>query len=366
MIREGKFGPGEAIILLGVTSIARIFLSYPRSLVEIAGAAAWMTPLGGLILILGGIYILSLVLKKSPGNTLVEINELAFGPVLGLAVNILFIVMVLELIGALFIREFSEAMLTTTVRNAPLGVIFTGFAAAGFLGAYLGIEALARTARLTYPHVMLSIVILILTLIPFWNFHNLLPIFGKGAAQTFFIGSLSTAGIIEITVAGVIVQSMGGTGTFAGIGYRAMLLGYSILAAILLTLLLTYNWPVSEEFTLPFLRLARTIYLGAFFQRLESIYILVWGVVGSMKIALILYGAAAALARTLRLPDYRPLLWPLALIMFVLGLLPPDMPTTTMLDEDYVRYFVLVPGYLLPLMVSVVFWFKGRGERAGG
>lgn len=365
IVKEGTFGPAEAIILLGISSAARIFLTFPRSLVELAGPAAWLTPLGGLVLILAGIYILSLVLKKSPGHTIVEINELTFGPVLGLAVNIVLIVLVLEFVGALFIREFSEAMLTTTLRHAPASVIVTVFTASGFIGAYLGIEALARTARLTYLYVLGSIIILTLTLMPFWNFHNLLPVFGKGVKEIFLLGTISTAGIVEILLAGVIVQAMGGVGTFAAIGYRAMLLGFGILSLILLTLLLTYNWPVSEEFTLPFLRLARTIYLGTFFQRLESIYILVWGVVGSMKIALILYGAAVSLARALQLPEYRPLLWPLGLVMFILALLPPDMPTTSLLDENYVRIFVMAPGYLLPLLVITVFWVKGRGGRAG-
>jgi hypothetical protein len=47
MIKEGKFGLSEAIILLILSNIARIFLPYPRFLAELGGPAAWMTPLAG-------------------------------------------------------------------------------------------------------------------------------------------------------------------------------------------------------------------------------------------------------------------------------------------------------------------------------
>lgn len=365
IIKEGTFGPAEAIVLLGLASIARTFLSYPRSLVELGGPATWMTPLGGLVMALAGIYLFALVLKKSPGHTIIEINELAFGPYIGTTVNILFIAVILEMIGAIFIREFSEAMLTTTLRFAPISIVVFAFLAMGILGAYLGIEALARTARLIYLYVIIGLLILILALIPFWDFHNLLPVFGKGPKEVFLLGAFNTAGIAEIILAAVIVQAMGGAEIFTRIGYRFVLLGFSLLIIALLTLILTYNWPIAEEFSLPFLRLARTIYLGRFFQRLEAVYILVWGIVGSLKIALLLYGAAVSLARSLQLPDYRPLIWPLGMAMFILSLLPFDMATTILLDQNFVRTFILIPDYLLPILILAVFWLKGRGERAG-
>jgi len=57
MVKEGTFGPAEAIILLAVSNIARVFLPYPRYLVEIGGAAAWMTPIGGLFVALALEYL---------------------------------------------------------------------------------------------------------------------------------------------------------------------------------------------------------------------------------------------------------------------------------------------------------------------
>ncbi|OPY58942.1 MAG: Spore germination protein YndE [Pelotomaculum sp. PtaU1.Bin035] len=351
--------------MLAMSNMAKDFMPYPRQLLEIGGPAAWMTPLGGLVVALAGIYLMSLVLKKSPGNTIIEATEQAFGPLVGTALNILIIVSVLEMTGALFMREYSDAMLTTTLRGAPISVVGAVFLAMSVLGAYLGIEAVARVSRLFYLYVLGGILILILSLTPYWNVHNFLPIFGEGLPKVIFQGAYKTSTITEIILAAVIIQAMGGSvKNFTKIGCYSMLIGFGILILILATVVLTYTWQVGEEFTLPLLRLARTIYLGRFFQRLEAIYILFWSIVGAIKISLCLYGAAASLARSLKLPDYRPLLWPLGLAMYILCLLPPDMSDAIRL-EDFLRTLLLIPNYFLPLFILAAYWFKGGLQRAG-
>lgn len=350
--------------MLGTSGLARIFLSFPRSLVELGGPAAWLTPVGGLIVAMIGIYLFSLVLKKRPGKSIIEINEDAFGPFLGTTVNIICVVLVLEVAGAIFIRQFSESMLVTTLPSMPVSFVEIAILAVGLLGAYLGIEALARTARLTYLYVLAGMLFLIFALIPFWDFHNLLPFFGKGPKEVFLMGSLTTAGIAEIILAGVIVQNMGGAKSFVKIGIMFVLLGFGFLILTMLTLALSFDWSVSEEFAFPFSRLSRTVYLGRFFQRMEAIFIFLSGIVAALRVSLLIYGASVALAKSLKLPDYRPLIWPLGLAMFIMSLLPPDMPTTISLDQIYLRSLILIPDYLLPILVLAVFWFKRRGRRA--
>lgn len=367
MLKIGKsvFGPREAIFLLGISGVARILLSFPRSLVEIGGPAAWLTPLGGMVAALVGIYLFSLIFKKRPGRNIMEINEDAFGSYLGTAVNILCIVLVLEVAGAIFIRQFCESIVITTLTYVPISFVEIAILAVGLLGAYLGIEALARTARFTCLFVLGGILFLIFSLLPFWDFHNLLPLLGNGPKEVFLMGTLSTAGIVEIVLAGVIVQNMGGAKNFAGIGAVFVLVGFSFLILTLLTLTLTFDWSLAEEFAFPFSRLARNVYLSRFFQRMEAIFILISGIVAALRVSLLLYGASAALAKSLKLPDYRPLIWPLGLAMFILSLLPPDVPTAINLDQIYLYSFILIPDYFLPIILLTVFWLKKwRGKGA--
>ncbi|OQA05169.1 MAG: Spore germination protein [Firmicutes bacterium ADurb.Bin373] len=178
------------------------------------------------------------------------------------------------------------------------------------------------------------------------------------------MGSLSTAGITEIVLAAVLVQNIGGADKYREIGYRSMLIGFALLIALMATLNLTTNREVSEEITLAFYRLSRNIYLGRFFQRVEAIFVIIWSIVGALKIALTLYGASVSLARTLKLPSFRPLIWPLGLSIFIFSLLPFDMPSAIQLDEFFLRPFSYIPNYIIPLLIIAVYWLKRRSRHA--
>ena len=364
MIREGTFGPAEAVILLAISNIARFFLPYPRNLVEIAGSAAWMTLLGGLVLALAGIYVMSVILNKYPGKTIIEITEEVFGPAVGMLFNLVTVSFFLA-VGTLFTREFSEAMIIAALPETPVSVISVAFLAMGLAGAYLGIEILARTSRLSYLYVLGGIVLILLAIIPQCNPDNLFPLFGKGPLPVFGAGSLSAAAITEVILAAVLVQAMGGAKQFRSIGFRAMLIAYGLGAAFLATLTMAINYHSLTEFTLPFYKLSRLIYLGRFFQRVEAVFVIIWSVVGALKIALTLYGAAVSLARLLKLPDYRPLIWPLGLLMFMVSLLPPDLPSMIRIDLDFLRPFALLPNYVLPVLVLIIFQLRRWLRRAG-
>lgn len=359
MIREGSFGPAEAVILLAISNIARFFLPYPRSLAEIGGTAAWLTLPGGLVIALAGVYVMSVILNKYPDKTIIEITEEVFGPVLGTVFNLVTFSFFLA-VGALFTREFAEAMIITALPETPVSVVTVAFLAMGLAGAYLGIEALARTSRLSYLYVLGGIALLLLAMVPQCDLDNLFPLLGRGPLQIFGNGSLSTAAVTEIILAAVLVQAMGGAGKFRSIGFRAMLIAYGLGVALMVTLSMTVHYQSLAEFTLPFYTLARQIYLGRFFQRVEAVFVIIWSVAGALKIALTLYGATVSLTRLLKLPDYRPLLWPLGLVMFIISLLPPDMPASGIL-----RPFALIPNYLIPVLVLVFYWLRGRSRRAG-
>lgn len=363
MIKEGKFGLSEAVILLVLSNIARIFLPYPRFLAELGGPAAWMTPIGGLAVALAGVYLMTLVLNKSPDKTIIEITEEALGPVAGIAVNIVVVSFFIS-VSMLFTREFSEALIVSALPNTPISAITLIYLSVGILGSYLGIEAMARAARLTSPYIFGGIVILLISLSPQWNFNNLFPFFGTGPVQVFGLGAFSTAALTEIILAAVLVQAMGGPGKFGKIGYRSMLLAFLLLSGLLAATVLTIGRDYTMESTLPFYSVTRNIFLGRFFQRVEAVFVIIWSIIGGLKIALTLYGASVSLARTLKLPDYRPLIWPFGLVIFILSLLPPDMPTAVKLDSDFLRPFSLIPNYLLPLLIIAAYWLKRRAGRA--
>lgn len=364
MIGQGRFGPSEAVALLAITMSARIFLPYPRYLIELGGSAAWLTPVGGLLVALLGVVVMGRLLALSPGKNIIGITEDVLGPYLGMAVNIIYVAFFL-LVAMNFTREFSEAMISAALPQTPISVISLGILAVSLLGAYLGIEAMARSALLTYPFIVFGIAVLLASLYPHWNMHNFFPVLGNGPYNVFALGTFSTAAVTEIILAGVLVQFMGGHRHFLKIGFNMVLLSFGLLILLLVVSNLTFNWSVAQEFTIPFHRLARVVYLGRFFQRIESIYVIIWSFIGIAKIALTIYAAALSLGLALKLPDYRPLLWPLGMVVFTASLLPADLPTVVEIDQNVLRTGAWLPNYIIPAILLLILWFKGRKKGEG-
>ncbi|MHB8917004.1 MAG: GerAB/ArcD/ProY family transporter [Desulfocucumaceae bacterium] len=360
-VAKGKFGLAEAVVLLTISSMALIFLTHPRSLVEIAGPAAWLSVLAGMALALLQVYIVYLVLKPYPDKNIVEVTRDSLGRIAGTAANLLYALFFIS-VAAIFTRNFSEALLLSALPRTPISVVTVGYIAMGILGAFYGLEAMARSARVTFPFVVGGITFLLLSLIPMWDSTNLFPILGNGLYNVFVRGGLGSAGITEILLAGVIVQSFKNPKMFGKIASRAIIISYFYLTLLEVFLVLTVFWASAEEYTLPFYSLSRIIYFGRFFQRVESVFIVIWGYVGMVKIALTLYASAVTLAGTFKLPDYRPLIWPVALIAFVSSLLPPDFPTAVLIESNYLRLFTWLPAVIVPLAVLAADRIRNRGR----
>ncbi|MCL4440064.1 MAG: spore germination protein [Firmicutes bacterium] len=353
MESSSKLGLAEAVVLLTMSSMARIFLTFPRALVEISGPAAWLSSITGMALAILQVYLFYLILKPNPGRNIVDMANEKLGNIAGTAVNIIFASFFIAE-AALFTRTFSEALIISALPSTPISVLMTGYITMAILGAYIGLEALARSARVTYPFVLFGIALLLLGLIPKWDFQQVFPILGNGPVNVFIKGGHLAGAVTEILLAAVIVKSFHGPEMFFKITSRALLMGFAFLTVLLFVMVITFGWNTAQENTLPFYRLATLIYLGRFFQRVESVFIIIWGFIGMIKVALTLYAAALTLAGTLRLPDHRPLLWPLAVIIYTCSILPHDMPTAVRLESVLIRGVSWLPAVALPLIILIV------------
>ncbi len=354
-----SFGMAEAVVLLTISSMARIFMPFPRTLVELAGPAAWLSSMAGLSLALLQVLLFYFLLKPHPDKNLMDITGRALGKVAGAGVNIFYAIFFM-LISAEFTRTFSETLILSTLPRTPISVVMTSFILMAVMGAYLGLETMARSARLTYPFVLVGISLIFFGLIPLWDFTNLFPILGTGPVDVFIKGGFFSSAITEILLAAVIVQSFKGQHMYGKIVSRAMIMGFVYLILLELIFIMTVNWNVAQESTLPFYQLSRLIYLGRFFQRVESIFIILWGFIAIIKIALSLYASAYVLAETFSLPDYRPLIMALAVIGYSISIIPPDLPASIQFDK-FIRDFAFLPTVILPAVVLAVDRFRMRG-----
>jgi len=118
-------------------------------------------------------------------------------------------------------------------------------------------------------------------------------------------------------------------------------------------------------------QLTRLVRLGRFLQRIEAIYVVLWGIAIAATLSFTLYLMAAVTARITMSPEYRPFIYPYAIIIMVTAALPHDLPATIETVRLSLRAFSWIPAFALPGAVWLVAVLRGMEsvpptERAGG
>lgn len=366
MLREGKIGFAEGFSLFYISSLTSLFLTLPSAVIEDGKNMAWLLFLLTILMVLLAFWVISELMKRQPGLTLVEVSETLLGTYVGTLVNtIFFLHFVLR--EALLFREYAEAFLVAALPRTPISVVISVLALAAFSSAYYGLEAIARAARAALPFVVVGMVILFISVLPYVDFTCLYPIWLDKPLYLLQKSLLNYTATSELIASAVIIQCFGNWYSYRRIGFLTLAAsGLTILTTTVL-ILLVFGVQGAVELIQPFFNLSQLITIGRFFQRLESVFLLTWAMVGFFKIALFLYITTVIFARMCRMEDYRPLLWIVTLLCLAISIIPPDLPTALLVDSIVFGNLGLLPTVLLPLVLLIICLVKQfmAGHRKG-
>lgn len=348
-----NFGVWESIGLLINTLCSRIFLNYPRSMIETAGNAAWIEVLYAAALIFIFFAVISKLFSNFSGMDLIDIGEYAFGSFgrifIGLSIIILFVY-----ITPVILREYSEDMKIIALPTSPISFVMLFFLIPMIIGSYLGIEAIIRFHSLVVPIISIAYLIIMFGVIKYYDFGNFYPILGKGADKIFISGFFSVTVYGPILYLFLITPFIKTHKNFKKIGYIS--LGISSFYFLVSILVFIAVIPVSTgiELFIPVFQLARLVNYGMFLQRIESLFMLSWATSALMYLSAILFFLVYIFQKTFKLMYYKPLILPFAVIIFSLSILPSNLMTAIALETKYYSAFGWIVTLLIPLLLLLI------------
>ncbi len=343
---------------------AKIFLAFPRTLAELGGPAAWMIVLiGGLTASLTVIAILG-VLTHFPGRSLPEATEAVLGPVIGSLVNLAYAAF-FYFVGFIGLREFSENIVAAILPRTPLPAVLIAFLAVIVYGCLLGAEAIARTAWFVAPFTVAGVIALLGGgLVTYRATNALYPFWGPGGLEIAGWGVLSVSLFSEILIVGVLGAELRQREKLVKAAWWSLLMGGLFLLGTVLVHLVVFPYPSSARVSFPLLEISRLIVTGRWLQRVESVFFVIWVMVGALKVSVAHYGCCRTLAHIVRLPRYQYLVIPLAVTLYSASLLPPNLTTAVDLDANILRSVGWIISLALPLLTWLVAVLR-NGRRAG-
>lgn len=366
MTNEGKFGLQEAIWLITITSSTKLLLTNPAMSAKIAGTAGWYVPLISMVFTIIWFTFIFLLLKRYPGNNIMEIYETVLGRFLG---SIFSCVIMLALLSsaALSLREFVEVKKVYILVRTPISLIITCFIIVTIILSFLGLEAIARYSKLISFILLFSFILILILSSQNYQSHRLFPILGYGLGNTLFHGFMRSSMFGEIIIIAIIAKSLHGINEIKKTGFISIIFSGILVSVAYLTFLLTFSYFLGRELTAPIYVMASLINYGFFFQRVESIFMFIWNLTSLISIAVLLYSSLMVYCHIFRIKDKRPLIIPFGIILFTLTIIPQGLMHVISIYRQFLMnygwMFFYVPS-LIVLLSAIILRKKGNIKNA--
>ena len=365
-IEQGKISKRQAIFLLANSILASMVLITPALMAKAAGQDAWIAVLiAGVFGLLFGMLVISVGLRH-PEKNMVEYGIDLLGPWLGRAVAIIFALFFLHL-NAYVVRSFGSLLITETMPETPLVVFNILIVLIAAYGAYLGLEVFSRVNEIVFPLSILVGVAIVAMGLPEMNFDLFKPLFAHPLPQMLRASLVLFAFYAEGTFLLMIIPSFRQPNEARQVVWPVVLILSVAMLFDVGALIALFGHEDTARMVFPTYEFAKTVHLGGFLERIESLVVGVWVATVGLKVTVFYYVSVLIFAQTFNLKDYRPLVLPYALILVVLSLL--GWADTNQITLYMSRYFPLFAFTVLGGTTLLLFFVgitRMRGSTGGG
>ncbi|ETT72306.1 spore germination protein [Paenibacillus sp. FSL R7-277] len=317
MSKSKKLSSVQFFILTFGLATGTSILDLPGSIALVAREDAWIAALISLLinLLMAG---LCLALSRLyPGQNLFEILESVLGRWPGKAFSLIYLFYFLTLTSTL-LGDMGTFITTEVMPETPQEAIKLIFLLVIVIGARKGIIILARLGELLFPWLLLLLMLLILALIPQVTWTHILPVMEDGAGPSLSAGIQSSMFQEPIVLMGFLpLVKLPGKQARALLG--GMTAGGLILFVLVLLSVMVLGIEQTSNSIYPVFVLAKTINIGNVLQRVEGVLITIWIMTFFIKISLLFLLLLQNLQTVFRLKRTSHLIYPLAVLLFVLA-----------------------------------------------
>jgi len=363
-LSDVRFGKQEGIFMIVNAMSIQLFLGLPRRMCEAGGPAGWMIPLYTSLITLVLFFLVSKLYSPFESKDILDIAHFAGGSILRVVVGIIFII---EYIFALSIllRIFGEDIKIFALNQSPLSFVIIFFIIVMVIASYVGIEGILRLNIIILPVVAFALLLVLFGNINYMEISNLFPIFGTGPYEI-FVKELSRISIYS-ALSGVyfIAPFIGKHKDFKKVGYWSLIIICLLFTLGTMLYILVVPYPTSTEYFIPFLHLARYVSYGRFFQRIESVFILMWTLSAFSYLSGGLFLLLYMIKKTFRLEYYRPLAIPIAIILYSICFIPSSLMYSVTIEGEILRRYAWIVTFAVPIAVLIFARLVKRKKEGG-
>ena len=346
-----KISSLEAIMLILTLVISHSILSLPNEILTKYNSASLLNLLYlGIIATLISLLIVNLF-KHFPGLDIIDISNVLGGTWLRNAIGITFIIYFI-LTSSVLLRDFCESIkiIYYPITNITFIVAFVVIAVC--IANSLNFNATIKTNRIILPLALISIVFLFITNINNFRPQRIFPILGSGFFNTFILGLSNIASFGGIAYLYFLPPLLKNPTDFKKIAVTSMITTTVYLIFTVATLLFIFSFFLNISEISPLYNATRYIEFGSFFQRLESVFLLIWILVFTCYLSISLKMATYIFQKLTNLNDSKTLVPILGLLTFGIAIIPNNLAISQFFENNI--YPSLMIGIVLFLSLGIL------------
>lgn len=358
-MHTSKIGTMEAIMILLTIVATHTVLSLPKTLLSVTKSASIINIIYVSILALLLVIFIVRLFKKFPGMDLLDISEYLAGSFFKKVLGILFISYFI-VSSSILLRSFCECLKIVYFPDTDLLFLIVLFIVAVCIANRLSFTATLKTNLLVIPIVLVSVVFLFLANFRNFTLERMYPILGDGFWNTFVIGIGNISAFGGIAYLYFLPPLLKKPEQYKKIAITSVVITGIYLLLTVATILFMFSFFTTEDEIMPLFSAARYIEFGTFFQRLESIFLLIWISAFCCYLSVVMKFSVHILQKITLLKDTNILIPCIGLFMLAIALFPENYAISKFYENTIYRYFVWGFVLLANILILILANLKKR------
>lgn len=350
---KSKVGTLEAIMLILTIVVAHTILSMPRNILVTIKSSTIINLLFVSILAIAISYVIVKLLKNFPGQDIIDISDYLGGKVFKNIIGIIFISYFL-VSASLLLRNFCECLKIIYYPMTNIVFIIAMFVIAICAANRLDFNASLKTNLLILPLALVSMLFLFFANMNKFVPYRIFPIFGDGLFNTFVLGFTNLASFGGIALLYFLPPFLKEPEKIKKIAIVSIGLSAVYLILCVSTLLFMFSFFINTNEITPLYNATRYIEFGSFFQRLESVFLLIWILAFSCYLSIISKFSMSIFKKLTNIETKKPLIDIFGILILGIALLPKNYAISENFETEIYPYLVLGIAFFLGISILIL------------
>ncbi|MCI8587627.1 MAG: GerAB/ArcD/ProY family transporter [Clostridia bacterium] len=351
-----KIGNVEAIAIILTIVINHAILNITKSIISNTNSASILNIIYVSIIAIFISFIIYLLLKRFPTSDILDISNILGGKPLKTIIGILFFAYFI-FFSSMLLKNFALCLQIICYPSTNLFYIILLFILGTIFCCSLKYNSIYRSNLLILPFLLLGIIFIFIGNIKNFSTENIFPILGNGINSTFISGLSNLIVFQGIAYLYFLPSLLKKPSSLKKICITSIIISAIYVLLCVSTVSLLFSAFVDTDELLPIFSAVRYIEYGNFFQRIDSLFILILVISFISYLSIVVATCSNILKKITPVKSSKYFIYISALLMLIISMLPKNYAISTYISNVVYKYsfFVLVIGISMFILILANF-----------